>query len=116
MTWLLDVNVLIAALVAAHEHHDRVSSWLGAKVAGMRAVWTGRPEARPSATAGDLQARIERLIRVLLLRTFNHQSRGRQEPILPGVRRRLEASVSNTGKSLAVSCSDKPPTTLAKTS
>lgn len=28
MTWLLDVNVLIAALVAAHEHHDRVSSWL----------------------------------------------------------------------------------------
>ncbi|NBX30726.1 PIN domain-containing protein [bacterium] len=30
MTWLLDVNVLIAALVAAHEHHDRVASWLAA--------------------------------------------------------------------------------------
>ncbi|MEX0670004.1 MAG: TA system VapC family ribonuclease toxin [Pirellulales bacterium] len=28
MTWLLDVNVLIAALVAAHEHHARVASWL----------------------------------------------------------------------------------------
>lgn len=28
MTWLLDVNVLIAALVAAHEHHDRVALWL----------------------------------------------------------------------------------------
>lgn len=28
MTWLLDVNALIAALVAAHEHHERVSAWL----------------------------------------------------------------------------------------
>ena len=36
MTWLLDVNVLIAALVAAHEHHDRVSSWLAALPAADR--------------------------------------------------------------------------------
>ncbi|MFM7107270.1 MAG: TA system VapC family ribonuclease toxin [Planctomycetaceae bacterium] len=28
MTWLLDVNALIAVLVAAHEHHARVSGWL----------------------------------------------------------------------------------------
>lgn len=28
MTYLLDVNALIAALVTAHEHHPRVSSWL----------------------------------------------------------------------------------------
>lgn len=28
MTWLLDVNALIAALVAAHEHHGRVAAWL----------------------------------------------------------------------------------------
>jgi len=26
--WLLDVNTLIAALVAAHEHHERVAAWL----------------------------------------------------------------------------------------
>jgi hypothetical protein len=29
VTWLLDVNALIAALVAAHEHHGRVAAWLG---------------------------------------------------------------------------------------
>jgi len=28
MTYLLDVNALIAALVTAHEHHLRVSTWL----------------------------------------------------------------------------------------
>jgi toxin-antitoxin system PIN domain toxin len=28
MTWLLDVNVLIAALVDGHEHHRPVESWL----------------------------------------------------------------------------------------
>lgn len=36
MTWLLDVNILIAALVAAHEHHDRVSSWLASLAAADR--------------------------------------------------------------------------------
>lgn len=30
MTWLLDVNALIASLVAAHEHHGRVASWVAA--------------------------------------------------------------------------------------
>jgi uncharacterized protein len=28
MTWLLDVNALIAACVAGHEHHARVEAWL----------------------------------------------------------------------------------------
>lgn len=28
MTWLLDVNALIAALVAPHEHHRLVGEWL----------------------------------------------------------------------------------------
>lgn len=28
MTFLLDVNALIAALVTTHEHHPRVSTWL----------------------------------------------------------------------------------------
>lgn len=28
MTWLLDVNALIAALFGAHEHHPRLSAWL----------------------------------------------------------------------------------------
>lgn len=28
MTWLLDVNALIAALFRLHEHHDRLSAWL----------------------------------------------------------------------------------------
>jgi predicted nucleic acid-binding protein len=32
----LDVNGLIATLVAAHEHHDRVSSWLAALPAADR--------------------------------------------------------------------------------
>jgi toxin-antitoxin system PIN domain toxin len=36
VTWLLDVNVLIAALVAAHEHHDRVASWVAALPAADR--------------------------------------------------------------------------------
>ena len=36
MTWLLDVNALIAALVAAHEHHGRVAAWLAASPAGDR--------------------------------------------------------------------------------
>lgn len=36
MIWLLDVNALIAALVAAHEHHERVAVWLSALPAGDR--------------------------------------------------------------------------------
>jgi toxin-antitoxin system PIN domain toxin len=32
--WLLDVNTLIAALVAAHEHHERVTAWLSTLPAG----------------------------------------------------------------------------------
>jgi len=30
MTWLLDVNALIAALFGAHEHHQRLGAWLDA--------------------------------------------------------------------------------------
>ena len=28
MTWLLDVNALIAALFGAHEHHQRLACWM----------------------------------------------------------------------------------------
>ena len=28
MTWLLDVNALIAALLDTHEHHQRLSAWI----------------------------------------------------------------------------------------
>jgi len=28
MTWLLDVNALIAALFSAHEHHQRLGAWM----------------------------------------------------------------------------------------
>lgn len=30
MNWLLDVNALIAALFTGHEHHARVTHWVGA--------------------------------------------------------------------------------------
>lgn len=73
----------------------RVCAWLEATIAGMRAIWGPRPDAEAPPVTVDLHTRVERLTRVLLHRTFNHQSRGRQEPILPGVRRRLEASVAS---------------------
>lgn len=67
----------------------RISDWLQAKIHGIRDVWVRRASIASRPAAHDVQGCVEQLIRVLLHRRFNHQSRGRHESILPAVRRTI---------------------------
>lgn len=78
----------------------RVSAWLNAKIGSIQSSWLNRPNFRTASSPVDeLDALVEQLVQVLLHRKFNHQSRGRQQPILPGIRRRLREKVA-TGRPL----------------
>ena len=77
------------------EQQARLSAWLSARVDLMRRAWTGQAGQAPGDSTANAVACVEELTRVVLSRTFNHQSRGRVADALPALRARLAESISD---------------------
>ncbi len=74
----------------------RLCAWLDERISQIKTVW-GNPIDSISAsfTSDRVEETVAQIIRTLLHRTFNHQSRGSQQPILPEIRRCLGAKVAS---------------------
>lgn len=78
------------------EAGERLSVWLREKISTIRQIWLAKQsDSRVPARESEHHVRIDQLVRILLHRTFNHQSRGRLQQILPAIRSTIETKVTH---------------------
>lgn len=74
----------------------QIFSFLNEKISFIKASWPiQEPKVSVPSECIDIQGVVDQLLRVLLHQSFNHQSRGRYQSILPGIRHLLSAKVAN---------------------
>lgn len=75
---------------------ERISAWLRERISTIRQTWLAKQsDSRVPDRESELEVRVDQLLRILLHRTFNHQSRGRLQQILPAIRSTIETKVAH---------------------